>query len=193
MSISLSKGGNISLSKVEPGLKRIIIGLGWDARSTDGQDFDLDSSAIVLGANGKVIRGEDDFCFYNQLSVHNGAIRHSGDNLTGGGDGDDEKIGVDLEKVPADRERIVFPVTIDRYEERRQNFGQVSNAFIRIVNADTKREIARFDLSEDASTETAMIFAELYRNNGEWKFRAIGQGYAGGLKAISRSFGLDTN
>jgi len=180
MALSLQKGGNLSLTKEAPGLSKILVGLGWDPRATDGAEFDLDASAFLLGANGKV-RSDADFIFYNQLKSSDGSIEHTGDNRTGEGEGDDELLKVDLDRVPADVEKIVFTVTIHDADARKQNFGQVANAFIRIVN----------EQSEDASTETAMIFAELYRNSGEWKFRAIGQGFAGGLKALANSYGLN--
>ena len=189
MELSLSKGGNLSLSKEAPGMTKVLVGLGWDARSTDGQDFDLDASAFLLKADGKV-RADSDFIFYNQLKSVDGSVEHTGDNRTGEGDGDDEAIKVDLSKVPADIDRIAFTVTIHEADARRQNFGQVRNAFIRIVNQDNNSEVARYDLAEDASTETAMIFAELYRNGAEWKFRAVGQGFAGGLKPLAESYGL---
>lgn len=190
MAISLSKGGNVNLSKEAPGLNKILVGLGWDARATDGTDFDLDASAFLLKADGKV-RSDADFCFYNNKSVANGAVEHMGDNKTGAGDGDDEVVNVELSKVPADVEKIVFAVTIHDAESRKQNFGQVAHAYIRIVNAEGSAEIARYDLSEDASTETAMIFGELYRAGTDWKFRAVGQGFAGGLAPLARNFGVD--
>ena len=189
MALSLSKGGNLSLSKEAPGMTKVLVGLGWDARSTDGQDFDLDARAFLLKADGKV-RADSDFIFYNQLKSVDGSVEHTGDNRTGEGDGDDEAIKVDLSKVPADIDRIAFTVTIHEADARKQNFGQVRNAFIRIVNQDNNSEVARYDLAEDASTETAMIFAELYRNGAEWKFRAVGQGFAGGLKPLAESYGL---
>lgn len=189
MALSLSKGGNISLSKEAPGLKKVLVGLGWDARATDGAEFDLDASAFLLGASGKA-RSTADFIFYNQMASTCRSVNHTGDNRTGEGDGDDEKIQVDLSLVPMDVERIAITVTIHDAEQRRQSFGQVSNAFVRIVNEETGVEVVRYDLSEDASTETAMIFAELYRHNGEWKFKAIGQGYAGGLKAMCDQYGV---
>lgn len=189
MALTLQKGGNLSLTKTDPSLTKIIVGLGWDPRSTDGTEFDLDASAFLLGANGKV-RGEADFIFYNQLKSQDGSIEHTGDNRTGAGDGDDEVLKVDLSRVPADIEKIAFTVTIHDADARKQNFGQVGGSFIRIANDVTGAEVVRYDLAEDASTETAMIFAELYRNNGEWKFRAVGQGYAGGLKALANSYGM---
>ncbi|RYD29169.1 MAG: TerD family protein [Lysobacteraceae bacterium] len=190
MSVSLSKGGNVSLSKEEPGLTRILIGLGWDTRTTDGTDFDLDASAFLLGASERV-RGDDDFIFYNNLRSSDGSVEHTGDNRTGEGEGDDEALKVELGKVPVDIQKVAVTVTIHDGEARRQSFGMVSNAFIRVVNDVTGREIARYDLSEDASTETAMIFGEIYRHNGEWKFRAVGQGYKGGLAPLARNFGVN--
>ncbi|MBC3413073.1 MULTISPECIES: TerD family protein [Pseudomonas] len=189
MALSLQKGGNLSLTKTDPSLTKIIVGLGWDPRATDGTEFDLDASAFLLGA-GDQVRSEADFIFYNQLRSVDGSVEHTGDNRTGAGDGDDEVIKVDLSRVPADVQKIVFTVTIHDAEARKQNFGQVGGAFIRVVNEVSNSEVVRYDLAEDASTETAMIFAELYRNNGEWKFRAVGQGYAGGLRAVATSFGL---
>ena len=190
MSVSLSKGGNVSLSKEEPNLSRILIGLGWDTRTTDGADFDLDASAFLL-ASGDKVRGDSDFIFYNNLKSSDGSVEHTGDNRTGEGDGDDEALTVDLTKVPADVGKIAVAVTIHEGESRRQSFGMVSNAFIRIVNDVTGREISRYDLAEDASTETAMIFGEVYRHNGEWKFRAVGQGYKGGLAPLAKNFGVN--
>lgn len=190
MAISLNKGGKLSLSKEAPDLKKVLVGLGWDARATDGADFDLDASAFLLDANGKV-RSDADFIFYNQLKSPCGSVQHTGDNRTGAGEGDDEAVMVDLTRVPADVQKITFTVTIHEAEQRRQNFGQVSNAFIRLVNAETNTEVARYDLGEDASTETAMIFGELYRLGSEWKFGAVGQGYAGGLAAMCRQYGVN--
>ncbi|RQT06050.1 TerD family protein [Burkholderia contaminans] len=190
MALTLQKGGNLSLSKADPSLTRILVGLGWDPRATDGAEFDLDASAFLLGANGKV-RGEADFIFYNQLRSQDGSVEHTGDNRTGAGDGDDEVVKVDLSRVPADIDKIAFTVTIHDAEARKQNFGQVSNSFIRVVNETSGAEVVRYDLAEDASTETAMIFAELYRSSGEWKFRAVGQGYAGGLRALANGYGMN--
>lgn len=190
MAVSLSKGGNVSLSKEAPGLRRIIVGLGWDARASDGGDFDLDASAFLCGANGKV-RHDQDFVFYNNLRSPDGSVEHTGDNKTGAGDGDDESLKVDLGKIPADVQKIVFAVTIHEAAQRRQNFGMVSNAFVRIVNQDDHREIARYDLSEDASTETAMIFAEVYRSGAEWKFKAVGQGFKDGLGPLAKNLGVN--
>jgi tellurium resistance protein TerD len=189
MSISLSKGGNISLSKEAPGLTRILVGLGWDVRQTDGADFDLDASAFLLNGTGKV-RSDADFIFYNQLESACKSVRHTGDNLTGEGDGDDESLEVDLAKVPAEVHRLAVAVTIHEGEARRQNFGMVSNAFVRVVDQVTGREITRYDLNEDASVETAMIFGEVYRHNADWKFRAVGQGFKGGLGPLAKSFGV---
>lgn len=189
MALSLQKGGNLSLDKVAPGLVEVLIGLGWDPRSTDGQEFDLDASAFLVTSAGKV-RNESDFIFYNQKESLCKSVTHTGDNRTGEGEGDDESLIVNLSKVPADIDKVVFTVTIHDAEARRQNFGQVGGAFIRIVNQSSGAELVRFDLAEDAATETAMVFAELYRNAGEWKFRAVGQGYAGGLKAMCTQFGM---
>ncbi|MGK5070771.1 TerD family protein [Janthinobacterium sp. RT4P48] len=190
MAISLQKGGNVNLSKEAPNLKKIIVGLGWDPRSTDGATFDLDGSAFLLKSDGKV-RGDSDFIFYNNLKSIDGSVVHTGDNTTGEGEGDDERIEIDLSRVPADIDRISITVTIHDADARRQNFGMVSKAFIRCLNAEGEKEIARYDLSEDSSTETAMIFGEIYRYNGEWKFKAIGQGFNGGLGPLARSFGVN--
>jgi tellurium resistance protein TerD len=190
MALTLQKGGNLSLSKTDPSLTHILIGLGWDPRATDGQEFDLDASALLLAANGKV-RSEADFIFYNQLKSVDGSVEHTGDNRTGAGDGDDEVLKVDLTRVPADIDKVVFIVTIHDAEARKQNFGQVGGSFIRVLNEKTSTEIVRYDLAEDASTETAMVFAELYRNAGEWKFRAVGQGFAGGMRALANSYGMN--
>jgi len=190
MAVSLSKGQNVSLSKEAPGLKKVRFGLGWDVRRTDGTDFDLDASAFVLDENGKVLSNSH-FVFYNNLKDPSGAVSHGGDNLTGAGEGDDEQITVDLATLPAEAAKVAFVVTIHEAESRKQNFGQVSNAFIRAVNAEDDKEIARYDLSEDASIETAMIFGELYRHGSDWKFKATGQGYAGGLGAVAKDFGVN--
>ena len=190
MAISLQKGGNVNLSKESPGLKKIVIGLGWDPRSTDGAAFDLDGSAFLLKADGKV-RSDSDFIFYNNLKSVDGSVLHAGDNKDGGGDGDDEKVTVDLAAVPAEIDRIAVGVTIHEAETRKQSFGMVARAYIRCLNADGNAEIARFDLSEDGSTETAMIFGEIYRAGAEWKFRAVGQGFKGGLGPLARSFGVN--
>jgi len=190
MAISLQKGGNVSLTKTDPGLVNALIGLGWDARSTDGTDFDLDSSVFLVGESGKVL-SDAHFVFYNQKTSPDGAIVHSGDNLTGAGEGDDESISVNLPGVDAQIQRIVVAVTIHEAESRKQNFGMVRNAFMRVVNKDSDTELARFDLSEDYSTETAMIFGELYRHGAEWKFKAVGQGFAGGLGALAKDHGVN--
>lgn len=190
MAVSLSKGGNISLSKEEPGIEKVLVGLGWDARATDGQAFDLDASCFMLGADGKV-RSDSDFIFYNNLKSADGAVEHKGDNRTGEGEGDDEAINVDLFKVPADVAKLAIAVTIHEADARKQNFGMVSNAYIRVVNEKTGKEVARYDLSEDASTNTAMIFGELYRHNNDWKFKAVGQGYDGGLGPLAKNFGVN--
>ena len=190
MGVSLSKGGNVSLTKTAPGLSQIRIGLGWDIRVTDGAAFDLDASAFLLGADNKV-RSDADFIFYNNLRSADGAVVHAGDNRTGAGDGDDEVITVDLSKVDPGVARIQVAVTIDEAEARRQNFGMVQGAFMRVVDASDSKEIARYDLSEDASMETAMVFGEVYRHNDEWKFKAIGQGYTGGLGPLARKLGVN--
>ncbi|RSO10610.1 chemical-damaging agent resistance protein C [Streptomyces sp. WAC 06783] len=189
MGVSLSKGGNVSLSKEAPGLTAVLVSLGWDVRSTTGADYDLDASALLCDENGKVASNER-FVFYNNLRSPDGSVEHTGDNLTGDGDGDDETVKVNLAAVPADVARIVFPVSIHDAHARGQSFGQVRNAYIRIVNQAGGAEIARYDLSEDAATETAMVFGELYRSGAEWKFRAVGQGYAAGLAGIAQDFGV---
>ncbi len=189
MAVTLNKGGRLSLSKEAPGLRLVHVGLGWDSRVTDGADFDLDASAFMLTASGKV-RGDADFIFYNQLVSTCGSVTHTGDNRTGAGDGDDEVLIVDLSKVPADITRVVFTVTIHDAQARGQNFGQVQNAFIRLDNQESGKEILRYDLGEDYSTETALVFGEIYRHNDEWKFNAVGQGYAGGLAAMCQQFGI---
>jgi tellurium resistance protein TerD len=190
MAVSLTKGSNVNLSKEAPGLNKIAVGLGWDARATDGAAFDLDASVFLVKLDGKV-RSDSDFCFYNNKVVGDGAVQHMGDNTTGAGEGDDETVKVELSKVPAELDKIVFSVTIHDAEARKQNFGQVSHAYIRIINEDGGAEIARYDLSEDASIETAMIFGEIYRVGSEWKFKAVGQGFAGGLGPLSASFGVN--
>jgi len=188
--VSLSKGGNVSLSKAAPNMTAVLVGLGWDARTTSGQDFDLDASAIMANAAGKAA-SDGHFVFFNNLRSPDGSVEHTGDNLTGEGEGDDEQIKVNLAAVPADIDKVVFPVSIYDAETRQQNFGQVRNAFIRIVDQADDSELARYDLSEDASTETAMVFGELYRAGAEWKFRAVGQGYASGLRGIAKDFGVN--
>jgi len=189
MGVSLTKGGNVSLSKEAPGLTAVLVGLGWDARTTTGTDFDLDASAIMVNADGTVI-SDKHFVFFNNTASPEGSVEHTGDNLTGEGDGDDEAIKVNLAGVPAEVDKVVFPVSIYEAESRSQGFGQVRNAFIRIVNQTGDTEIARYDLTEDASTETAMVFGELYRNGADWKFRAVGQGYASGLRGIAHDYGV---
>lgn len=189
MAISLTKGGNVNLSKEAPNLTNIAVGLGWNPRATDGQAFDLDAVAFLVNESGKV-RADTDFIFFNNLKSADGSVEHTGDNRTGEGDGDDEVIKVDLSKVPADVSKVVFCAVIYDGQARNQNFGQVANAYIRVVNTQGDAEVARYDLSEDSSTETAMIFGELYKNNGEWKFRAVGQGFAGGLGPLAASYGV---
>jgi tellurium resistance protein TerD len=190
VTVSLSKGGNVSLTKQAPGLSAVVVGLGWDPRTTTGADFDLDASAIMVDMSGKVL-SDSHFVFFNNLKSPDGSVEHMGDNLTGGGEGDDEQIKVNLDGVPAECGKVVFPVSIYDADARQQNFGQVRNAFIRIVNQADNGEIARYDLTEDAATETAMVFGEIYRSFGEWKFRAVGQGYASGLRGIAQDFGVN--
>ena len=190
MSVSLSKGGSVSLTKAAPGLTKVFVGLGWDASTTSGADFDLDAVALILGNNGKVLNDQH-FIFFNNLKSPDGAVEHTGDNLTGEGEGDDEVINVNLAGLSPAVERVVVAVSIYDAVALQLTFGQVQNAFIRVVNADNNTELARYDLSEDASVETAMIFGELYRHAGDWKFRAIGQGFAGGLGPLARNFGVD--
>ena len=191
MAISLAKGQKVDLTKTNPGLSKILIGLGWDINKYDGgAQFDLDASAFLLGDNGKVT-SDDDFIFYNQAKHKSESVEYLGDNRTGAGEGDDEQIKVDLSKVPANIQKISFTVTIDQAEERKQNFGQVENAFIRIVDEANNKELIRYDLGEDFSVETAVVVAELYRHSGEWKFQAIGSGFSGGLAALGRNFGVN--
>ncbi len=191
MPINLTKGQKVSLTKGNPGLKKIMVGLGWDVNQFDtGADFDLDTSAFLAGANGKCPT-EKEFIFYGNLEHASGAVKHMGDNLTGEGDGDDEQIEVDLSLVPANIEKIAFTVTIYDAENRHQNFGQVSNAYCRIVDENTNEELIRFDLGEDFSIETAVVVGELYKHNGEWKFNAIGSGFQGGLAALCGHYGID--
>jgi tellurium resistance protein TerD len=189
MAISLQKGGNVNLSKEAPGLTKMTVGLGWDVRSSDGAAFDLDGVVFLLNQSGKV-RSDADFVFYNNLKSTDGSVVHSGDNRTGAGEGDDETVTIDLSRVPADVDKIIVAVTIHDAEARRQNFGMIAKAFVRCVNAANNGEIARYDLSEDSSTETAMIFGEVYRNGADWKFRAIGQGFAGGLAPLAKNYGV---
>ena len=190
MGVSLQKGGNVSLTKAEPGLEKIIVGLGWNARATTGDGFDLDASIFLLNEAGRV-RSDSDFIFFNNKKSADGSVEHLGDNRTGAGEGDDEVIRVDLARVPADVQKIVFTVSIYEAETRRQNFGMISSAFIRVLNNATRNEITKYDLSEDASVETSMIFGEVYRHNDEWKFRAVGQGFAGGFPALVASYGVN--
>jgi tellurium resistance protein TerD len=203
MAVSLAKGGNISLTKSalgaqdpnlanavpDSGLANATVGLGWDVRSTTGAAFDLDASAILVDANNKVV-DDKGFVFYGNLQSGDASVQHTGDNLTGQGDGDDEKLLAALQRVPANVQKIVFSVAIYDAEARQQNFGMVRNAFIRVLNGDNQVELARYDLSEDAAMYTAMIFGELYRNGSDWKFRAVGQGYSTGLKGIAQDFGV---
>nr|WP_172688669.1 TerD family protein [Pseudomonas putida] len=187
--VSLSKGGNVSLSKEAPGLSEVVVGLGWDPRVTDGTEFDLDASIFITGENGKVLN-DSSFIFYNNKKSTDGSVEHLGDNRSGQGEGDDEQVNVKLTGLGADVKKLVFAVTIHDAEARKQSFGQVGNAYIRVLNKADGKEIARYDLSEDASTETAMIFGELYRHNDEFKFKAIGQGFAGGLKPLAEAHGV---
>lgn len=191
MPVSLQKGQKVSLTKGNPGLKNVVVGLGWDVNQFDtGGDFDLDAAAFLLTDTGKVSRQED-FVFFGNLKHPSGSVQHLGDNLTGAGEGDDEQIKIDLMKVPENITKIAFTVTIYEPEQRRQNFGQISNAFIRIYNEDTGEEMLRYDLGEDFSIETAAVFGEVYKNGSEWKFNAIGSGYQGGLKALCAQYGVD--
>lgn len=191
MAINLQKGQKVDLTKGNPRLSKLIVGLGWDTNKYDGgADFDLDAAAFLLGDNGKV-PSDSDFIFYSNLQHSSGAVVHTGDNLTGEGDGDDEVIKVDLSKMPASISKIDFTVTIYDAESRGQNFGQVSNAYIRVVDETTGTELIRYDLGEDFSIETAVVVGEMYRNNGEWKFNAIGSGFSGGLAALCRNFGVN--
>ena len=190
MAISLAKGQKVDLTKTNPGLSKVVVGLGWDVNKYDGgQDFDLDASVFLLNENGKVSNGED-FVFYNNTTGGNGSVTHSGDNLTGEGDGDDEQVKISIKNIPDSIQKIAFAVTIHDAESRNQNFGMVSNSFIRIVNEETNEELIRYDLGEDFSIETAIVVGELYRHQGEWKFNAIGSGYQGGLAALCNDFGL---
>lgn len=191
MAISLQKGQKVDLTKTNPGLSKIMVGLGWDTNKYDGgSDFDLDSAAFLLGESGKVA-SEKDFVFYGNLQHASGSVTHQGDNLTGAGDGDDECINIDLATVPAEIMKIAFSVTIHEADVRKQNFGMVSNAFIRIVDVGSGAELIRYDLGEDFSIETAVVVAELYRNGAEWKFSAIGSGFGGGLAALCGNFGVN--
>ncbi|WP_019410475.1 TerD family protein [Pseudomonas psychrophila] len=190
MAVSLSKGGNVSLTKEAPGLTEVIVGLGWDPRVTDGAEFDLDASVFIVGESGKVLN-DGSFVFYNNKTSPDGNVVHQGDNRSGAGEGDDEQVNVNLAGFAPETKRLVFAVTIHEADSRKQSFGQVSNAYMRVVNKANGKELARFDLSEDASTETAMIFGELYSHSGEWKFKAIGQGFAGGLGPLAKDYGVN--
>ena len=191
MPVSLQKGQKVNLTKGNPGLKKVVVGLGWDVNQFDtGGEFDLDAAAFLLADTGKITKSED-FVFYGNLKHPSGSVEHMGDNRTGAGEGDDEQIRIELSKVPENLTKIAFTATIYEPEQRRQNFGQVNNAFIRIYNEDTGDELLRYDLGEDFSIETAVVFGELYKNNGEWKFNAIGSGYQGGLAALCANFGVD--
>ena len=191
MAITLSKGQKVSLTKGNPGLKHIVVGLGWDTNKYDGGfDFDLDSAAFLLDENGKV-NADTDFIFYNNLKHSSGAVEHLGDNLTGEGNGDDEQVKVDLSLVPQNISKIAFTVTIHEALERRQNFGQVSNSYVRVIDEDTNQELLNYELGEDFSIETAIVVCEIYRHNGEWKFNALGSGFEGGLEALCKNFGVN--
>ncbi len=191
MPVSLQKGQKVSLTKGNPGLSKVVVGLGWDVNQFDtGGDFDLDATAFLLTDAGKV-SGQEDFIFFGNLKHPSASVQHMGDNLTGEGDGDDEQIKVDLSKVPENISKIAFAVTIYEAESRHQNFGQISNAFIRIFNEQTREEMLRYDLGEDFSIETAAVFGEVYKNGSEWKFNAIGSGYQGGLAALCANYGVD--
>lgn len=191
MPVSLNKGQKVSLTKENPGLANVVVGLGWDTNQFDnGGEFDLDTAAFMLGDNGRCPT-EKEFIFFGNLNHPSGSVSHLGDNKTGEGDGDDEQIRINLTSIPANISRIAFTVTIYEAEERRQNFGQVNNAFIRIYNENNGEELLRYDLGEDFSIETAVVFGELYKHNGEWKFNAIGGGYQGGLAALCANYGID--
>lgn len=193
MGVNLTKGQKVSLTKDNPGLQKVVVGLGWDTNGYDsGDDFDLDGAAFLLTDTGKV-QGSEDFVYYGNLTHSSGSVQHMGDNLTGDGDGDDEQIKIDLSKVPANVTKIVFTATIYEAEQRRQNFGQVSNAFVRIFNEANGEEIVKYDLGEDFSIETAVVFGELYKNGSEWKFNAIGNGFQGGLAALCNTYGVQVD
>lgn len=189
MAVNLSKGGKVDLSKEAPSMKNVTVGLGWDPRATDGAEFDLDASIFMLNEEGKC-QSEKEFIYYNNLKSACGSVVHTGDNRTGEGDGDDESIEIALDKVPQDVQKMVFLVTIHDAEALKLNFGQVSNSFIRLIDKDSGQEVAKYELGEDFSTETALIFGELYRHNGVWKFGAVGQGFTGGLAAALPQYGL---
>lgn len=191
MSVSLSKGQRVDLTKGRPSLKNIFVGLGWDINHYDGEaDFDLDASVFMVKENGKVGKDED-FVFYGNLEHSSKSVKHMGDNLTGAGEGDDEVINIKLDKIPSDYESIAITVTIYDADKRFQNFGMVENAYIRVIDVDTNEELIRFDLSEDFSIETALVVAEIYKHNGEWKFKAVGSGYNGGLKSLCSQYGIN--
>ena len=191
MAIQLSKGQRIDLTKNDPTLQKIVIGLGWDVKQFDGgQDYDLDASAFILNASGKC-RSDLDFIFYNNLQSSDGSVIHTGDNRTGEGDGDDEQIKIDLSKIPQDVQKVAITVTIHDADVRHQNFGQIANAFVRLVNEDTGVEVLRYDLGEDFSVETAVVFCEIYKHGNDWKFNAVGSGYQGGLQSLVNAYGLD--
>lgn len=191
MAISLAKGQKVDLTKGNAGLKNILVGLGWDTNRYDGGgEFDLDAAIFLIGSNGKV-SAQEDFVFYGNLTHKSDSVIHTGDNLTGVGDGDDEVIKVDFSKIPSNIDKVVFTVTIHEAEVRRQNFGQVSNAYIRVLNESDNQELIRYDLGEDFSIETAIVVGEIYRYNGEWKFNAVGSGFQGGLAALCANFGID--
>ncbi|MBA9086253.1 tellurium resistance protein TerD [Fontibacillus solani] len=191
MTISLSKGQRIDLTKTNPGLTKVVVGLGWDINKyNSGADYDLDASAFLIQADGRV-QGIEGFLYYNNAKLYNGAVEHTGDNRTGAGDGDDEQIIIDFTKIPEHIQRIGIAVTIHEAELRKQNFGHVSNAFVRVVDAATDREVLRYDLGEEFSLETAVVICELYRQGSEWKFQAIGSGFNGGLAALCKNYGLD--
>lgn len=192
MAINLSKGQKVDLTKSNPGMSKVVVGLGWDTNKYDGgQDFDLDSSVFLLNSAGKA-SSEADFIFYNNTVGAAGAVEHTGDNRTGEGEGDDEQVKVNLSAVPSSIEKVTFAITIHDGEARAQNFGQVSNSYVRILNEETNEELIRYDLGEDFSIETAIVVGELYRHGGEWKFNAIGSGYQGGLGSLVKDFGLDS-
>ena len=193
MGISLKKGQKVSLTKDKPGLSKVVVGLGWDKNKFDtGGDFDLDASAFLVRENGKVTN-QSDFIFFGNLEHSSGAVKHIGDNRTGEGDGDDEQIFVELEKIPSNIKRIIFTATIYEAESRKQNFGQISNAYIRIMDQEKNEELLRYDLGEDFSIETAVVFGEIYENNGEWKFNAMGSGFQGGLAALCGNYGIEVD
>lgn len=192
MAVNLSKGGRVNLEKEAPGLENVLLGLGWDVKKTDGADFDLDASLLMLDENDKAANNETSFIFYNNKKSTCGSVTHEGDNLTGDGDGDDEVISVALSKVPENVHKMLIAVTIHDAESRGQNFGQVDNAFIRVANKDNNEDIAKYDLSEDYSSETSLIFGELYRKDGQWRFAAKGDGFAGGLSAYLSTYGIES-